>query len=228
MHDKHSPLRTISPDSWENIKILPWRHPSITSPEKYYEAAAAGLVKVRAYVNKRFSAGESPFAKGASLDELKCVHLLALGKVYTFGGMTRDENLIAEVFGKGASDPRDIKKEIECSNRQLISLLDPAVHPIHAYAFAYVRNVFIQPFTDGNKRVLREILAAQLFQLYPDKPLVTFFKREPYIEAMLAGYDGNLTPLADLICADLKIEKLPPFVVPREDIRPRKYTIRVS
>lgn len=139
--------------------------------------------------------------------DIRHMHKLWLGKVYSWAGRYRQVNVKKDdfPFAAAAQIPR-LMAEFEESalKRHTPCRSTPIQNLALALAEVHVELVLIHPFREGNGRVAR--LLAVLMGLQAGLPALVFDKlsgrkRQQYFAAVRAGLDRNYEPMTELFIA---------------------------
>ena len=179
------------PSQWEYLVRLGGMKPEIRSLADYANATTTGLLVANLYLRE-----QTDHFGPALTSDLRVAHRLAFGEVYDWAGNFRKPNQHVRIGGLVASDPARIEPELELARRQ--ALVVGATHgDLVAACFYHIRFERTHGFRDGNGRVGRALLEAQLTGVKSDA--VLRIDRDEYLAAVKRTNQGDLKQFVALI-----------------------------
>lgn len=140
--------------------------PSVKDFSDYNIKVDKGITLLRNYLK------ENPILEMPK-DSLSGIHQVMFQEVYESAGRLRTRpQETAWIAGRPGVDPQRNLKELDLLNEQFNSLMkkaDSLEAKVAAIAFYHSRLILIQPFTDGNKRLSREVMDSQLNAVFGTK-----------------------------------------------------------
>ncbi len=140
--------------------------PSVKDFTDYNDKVNTGIAVIQYYLK------ENPILEMPK-DSLSGIHQVMFQEVYESAGRLRTKpQETAWIAGRPGVDPQRNHKELDLLNAQFNSLMQKADSPeskVAAIAFYHSRLILIQPFTDGNKRLSREVMDSQLNAVFGTK-----------------------------------------------------------
>lgn len=125
-------------------------------------------------------------------------HKSVFGDIYPWAGELRKKSL--GIGGRIGADHPLLVANLEMAKGEAEALRSMSWDPIHIAAFYHVRFELVHPFRDGNGRVGRLMLAAQIQNWTGRHMHPPLEAREQYLDCMdHASWCGNLGPLVRLI-----------------------------
>ncbi len=187
---------------WTRVKSLGVL-PGVKSPIAYQERVVEGLGVAEDYV-RRF-ANKVPTVK-----DIQTAHFLAFREVHPWAGDFRPagyEVQFGNMFGTLSTEvPKDLQR-LSRDTKEVMATADGQAKQIFWAAFYHAAFEKIHPFQDGNGRIGRVILGAQLDSVLQDKKR-TILEREEYLSALKeAQQTMDPTGLATLVARERYKEK---------------------
>lgn len=137
-------------------------------------------------------------------DDIRTIHRVWLGPVYTWAGQYRKVNLSKGDFPFAVAS--HIPRLMEVFERDILGKYTPCrskdpAEIIHALSVVHTELVLIHPFREGNGRVAR--MLATLMGLQSELPPLGFGKmggrsRKEYFAAVQAGMDPDYRPMEEI------------------------------
>ena len=176
---------------WEKLKQKGLSD-KIAELDDYVIAVSKGLYSTGQYL-------EANCPGIPDIAQLRTAHYLAFKDVHAWAGTFRKPNESSAIAGFPACDPVRIQRELKITELQVQQIaFSESLPPLTAAAFYHVRLERIHPFKDGNGRVGREILTAQLrANVKNDLPILG--NREEYLHAMKQANSGELSDLLNYL-----------------------------
>ena len=178
---------------WSDLKNL-GLFPEVSSIDEYDTRFFANVASTRALMTATPNTFSFP-----SPDEVRAVHRGVFADIHPWAGQFRSKAL--GIGGRIGADHTTLVANLQLAQAETRDLLERrSWSPICAAVYYHIRFELIHPFRDGNSRVGRLMLAAQiqnLAGLHMHPPLEA---REQYLDRMdHAAWCGKLGPLARLI-----------------------------
>jgi len=178
---------------------------SITKKRKMDELEYQELIKTTTKLFNEFDENHR-----FKISDIKKIHKMWLGKIFTWAGKYRQINLSKGGFHFAAADQisklmtelekKELKKYTPCRFDSLEKIIE-------AIAIVHTELVLIHPFREGNGRVAR--LVATLMALQAGLPVLDFGglkgkKRQEYFMAVRAGLNGQYGPMMKIFKSVIK------------------------
>jgi len=198
---------------WERIVRI-GVFPEVSSVEVYTERVALGTMMASAMVSK--SKELVP-----SIGSIQAIHGIAFGAVHPWAGEFRRPGQEVMVGNFYCSDAKDITKELNALNKDMLSnpLKGSRKYLLEVVAYYHASYLAIHPFLDGNGRTSRLILDNQSRNLL-GHPIARDFSRDEYVGALaLAQQQGDLRSLVSLLDGPNREKKIQLEVAPPEKKR---------
>ncbi len=179
---------------WERIKELGLKS-NVKTVEDYEDRVAEGLSLARDFMNlKGFTI--------PSLAEIKQLHRIAFRGVHPWAGELRPPGYEVSVGQIDCTPSTEVTSQLQELRQQVLSVLGPNVpvaKQIFWFSFYHAAFESIHPFTDGNGRIGRVILGAQVDNALKDGRR-TIVNRAAYMNALRSvEKTSDPSPLAQLI-----------------------------
>lgn len=188
-----------NPKDWERIKRIGLRS-EVDTAEKYEHAVMVGLKQAQEYL-----VAKKAFVPSSS--QIQFAHALAFGSVHDWAGEFRKVEIMAGTMlcAVPSQISADLRR-LEILGREAFSSADPHKR-LKAIAFHHATFEEIHPFLDGNGRIGRAIVAAQLALSFR-RAVTLEMPRAHYIEALkVAQREFDFAPLAKVIGQELNLSK---------------------
>jgi len=168
--------------------------PAVTSLEDYEKKVVQGSLAAKEFLARN----PKPVP---SEEDILFVHYLVFKDVYPWAGKSRSHSQLATFGGLIGAESDRITMELkmlEVQSKELLSKTKSEVEIIKAVVFHHARFERIHPFSDGNGRVGRILLEAQMDNLFGKKERPTL-ERTEYMMAIKSAQTGNLNQMVNLL-----------------------------
>lgn len=178
-------------------------YPEVTSPVVYERRVVTGLQTAGVWLRE---AG----VLVPTVNEIRAVHEVAFRKVHPWAGQFRPEGYevaFGNFVGTPSGEVPDALKKLNRETRAIMSSADSKPKQVVFAAFYHASFEMIHPFQDGNGRVGRAILGAQLDNILQDRKR-TILERDEYLSALKeVQRGGDPISLAKLVVRSRFSEK---------------------